>query len=67
MDVGDAIGQVAREDAEARPYLQDDILRPELGQAPDDAEDVLVDEEVLPERLLRRDVHARPNAAAALS
>ena len=39
--------------AEARPDLEHDIGRVELGQACDDAEDVVVDEEMLAERLLR--------------
>ena len=39
----------------------------ELAQAADDAEDVLVDEEVLAERLLGRDGHGSPKAAAALA
>jgi Aminoglycoside-2''-adenylyltransferase len=49
MHAGDAIGQVAREDSDAGPDLEDDVGRVELRQAADDAKDVLVDEEVLPE------------------
>ena len=57
----------AREDAETRPDLEHDVRRVELAESPDDAEDVLVDEEVLAERLLGRDGHANPNAAAAFA
>jgi hypothetical protein len=44
-----ALGEVAREDPEARTDLQDDIVGLEHSEAPDDAQDVLVDQEVLPE------------------
>ena len=50
----DALGEVAREDAHARADLEHDVVRPELGEAADHAEDVRVDEEVLAELLLRR-------------
>ena len=45
--------------------LEHDVAGLELGEAPDDAEDVLVDQEVLAERLLRDDVHS-PNAAVGV-
>src|SRR5205814_6812531 len=54
---GNALREVAREYAEAGADLEDDVVGLELGQAADHAEDVLVDEEVLAEALLRRDVH----------
>jgi len=63
----DALGEVAREDPKPGTDLQDDIVRPELSETPDDAENVLVDEEVLTERLLGNDGHDRPNAIAAFS
>ena len=64
----DAVGEIGSEDAEPRADLEHDVLRPERGQAADDAEDVLVDEEVLPELLLRRGrPHGSENAAAAFA
>ena len=66
----DAVGEVARQHAETRADLEHDVVRLELGEPADHAEDVLVDEEVLAERLLRRDgwhAHGRPNAAVALA
>src|SRR5262249_33641344 len=66
VDVGDPLGEVAREDAEARPDLEHDVVWLEVREAADDSEDVLVDEEVLAERLLRGDVHS-PKAAVALA
>ena len=53
VDERDALGEVAGEDAEARADLEDDVGGVELGEPADDAEDVLVDEEVLAELLLR--------------
>src|SRR5262249_49716328 len=58
--------EVSREHAESGPDLEDDVLRPQFGEAADHAEDVLVDEEVLTKLLLRRDAH-KPNAAVALA
>ena len=66
VDVRDALGEVAREDAEAGADLEHDVVRAEVGETADHAEDVLVDEEVLAELLLRRDPHS-PNAAVALA
>ena len=63
VHVRDARGEEAREDAEAGPDLEHDVVGLELGEALDHAEDVLVDEEVLAERLPRRDAHS-PNAAS---
>ena len=67
MDVSGAVGEAAREDAEARPDLEHDVVSVELGQAFDHAEDVLVGEKVLAELLLRTDAHGQRNAAAALA
>ena len=55
VDVRDPLGEVVGEDAEARADLEHDVVGVELGEAADDAEDVLVDEEVLAESPLRRD------------
>jgi hypothetical protein len=62
----DTLRQEPREDAEAGADLEHDIVRVELGEAPDDAEDVVVDQEVLAELLLRRDVR-RPKTAVAFA
>ena len=50
------VREIAREDAEPGTDLEHDVLRLELGEPTDHAEDVLVDEEVLAELLLRDDV-----------
>src|SRR5439155_8191410 len=65
VDVRDAVGQVAREHAEARPDLDHDVVGLQVSEAADHAEDVLVDEEVLAELLLRADAAHRPKAAVA--
>ena len=52
VDVGDALGEEARQHAEARPDLEHDVGGVELGEPADHAEDVLVDQEVLAELLL---------------
>src|SRR5687768_16625509 len=49
MHASHAVGEEAREDPQPRPDLEYDVGGVELRQAPDDAKDVLVDEEVLPE------------------
>ena len=49
VDVRDAVGEVAGQDAEAGPDLEHDVAGVELGEPADHAEDVLVDEEVLAE------------------
>ena len=67
VDDTSAIGEVAREHPETGADLENDVVGSELAQTPDDAEDVLVDEEVLAERLLRRDGHGNPKAAAAFA
>ena len=62
------VGEVGREHPEARPDLQHDVLGAELGKPADHAEQVLVDQEVLAELLLRGgSAHASPNAALALA
>ena len=63
----DAIREVAREHAQSGTDLEHDVLRGELRQPPDHADEVLVDEEVLPERLLRRHGHGKPKAAIAFA
>ena len=67
VDVAGPVGQALREHAQAGPDLEHDVLRAELGEALDHAEDVLVDEEVLAELLLGTDAHGNPKAAAALA
>ena len=67
MHVRDAVGEVAGEHAEPRADLEDDVCRVEGGEAADHAEDVVVDEEVLAELLLRADAHGSEKAAVALA
>ena len=67
VDPRDPVGEIHGEHAEPRPDLEHDVIGVELGEPSDDAEDVLVDEEVLAELLLRQDVHdGRPKHSAAL-
>ena len=47
VDVRDPVGEEARQDAEARADLEDDVVGAEVGQPGDHAQDVLVGEEVL--------------------
>ena len=63
------VGEVRREDAQARTDLQHGVVRVELGEAADHAEDVLVHEEVLSELAVwsDREPHGSENAAAALA
>ena len=63
----DTIGEETGEDAEARADLEHDVVGGEVAEPADDSENVLVDEEVLAERLLRRDGHGSPNAAVAFA
>ena len=63
----DPVGEEARQDAAARADLEHDVVRRELGEPPDHAEDVLVDEEVLAELLLRRDVLTAGRSSARRS
>ena len=67
VNVPGAVGEAPGEDAEAGSDLEDDILGAELGEPLDHAEDVLVDEEVLAQLLLRADAHGRRKAVAALA
>src|SRR6185503_19925594 len=54
----DAPGEVAREPALPGPDLEDDVVRPELGEAADHLEDVRIAEEVLAVLLLHRPKHS---------
>src|SRR4051794_35776178 len=54
----DADGEEPRQHSEAGTDLEHDVAGIELREPLDHAEDVLVHEEVLAERLLRRDVHS---------
>ena len=49
VDVTAALGQEPREDTEPGPDLEGDVVVLQLGKPGDDAEDVVVDEEVLAE------------------
>src|SRR5207248_1147814 len=69
-DPGNVIGQVAREDAEAGPDLEHDVVGPQVGEPADHAEDVLVDQEVLAQLLLGGDAigaHSSRKALVALA
>ena len=65
----DSLGEVVGQDAQARPDLEHDVVGVELGEPPDDAEDVVVDEEVLSELAVGcdRKLHGSENAAAAFA
>src|SRR5262245_2036200 len=67
MDLAHAVREVAGQHAGAGADLQDDVLRLELGEPVDHTKEVLVDEEVLPERLLRPRPHGRRKAREAFS
>ena len=68
MDERDALGEVLGEHAEPGADLEHDVVRVERRETSDHVEDVPIDEEVLPERLLRRvSAHGRPNAFVALA
>ena len=67
VDPGDAVGEIRREDAEARPDLEHDVVGCQLGEPADHAEDVVVDEEVLPELLLCERVHGSEKSAEAFA
>src|SRR4029079_7351281 len=58
VDPADAPGEVAREHALPGPDLEDDVVRPELGEAADHLEDVRIAEEVLAVLLLHRTKHS---------
>ena len=79
MDVAHGVGERRGEDAEPRPHLEHDVLGVQVGEAEGDADEVVIDQEVLPEPRVGRDaefretcerdlprrVHARLNARAA--
>jgi len=69
MHLGDPVGEVRGEDSEPGPDLEHHILGVELGEAPDDPENVVVDQEVLPEGLVRsgRQRHGNEKATEALA
>ena len=68
VHVRDALREEARQHTEAGADLQHDVVGREPGEPSDHAQDVLVDEEVLPQGLARRDVTAhRPNTRVAFS
>jgi hypothetical protein len=70
VHVRDPVGEIRGQHAEPRPDLEDDVVGVELGEPADHPEDVLVDEEVLAEFLVRADrgpAHGSANAAAALA
>ena len=64
-----ALSEVGGEDAESRADLEHDVVPLQVGEAAGDAEDVLVDQEVLAELAVGRDgeLHGRPNAAVAFA
>ncbi len=67
VDVGDALGEVLAEDAEAAADLEHDVLGRELGGAADHVEDVGVDEEVLAQIAVRPDPELAHPADAGLA
>ena len=68
VHVRDAFGEEARQHSESRADLQHNVVGPELGQALDHAQDVLVDEKVLAQVLARCDVRfpLRPGRSPCL-
>src|SRR5439155_9634096 len=67
VHVRDACREVAREHTLPRSDLEDDVTGLQVGEPPDHAEDVLVDEEVLAELLLGEDPHSAKAALALAS
>ncbi len=63
MHPGDPVGEIRGQDAEPGPDLEHDVLRVELREAPDDPEDVVVDQEVLPEVFVRESAASRQREA----
>ena len=59
VEVVDAGREIGAQDPEAAADLEHDIVRGELREAADHAEQVVVDEEVLPELAVRADAEAR--------
>ena len=67
VNVPGPVGEACGEHPQAGTDLEDDVSWAELGETLDHPEDVLVDEEVLAELLLRTDAHGSWKAAAALA
>ena len=66
-DTGDAIREVARQNSHSGTDLQDDVVWSECCEPADDAEDVLVCEEVLPQLLLGTRAHGSENTSRAFA
>ena len=66
VHVGDTLGEEPGQHAEPRADLEHDIGLIQAGEPFDHAQDVLVDQEVLPQRLLRGHLH-RPKTASAFA
>src|SRR4029079_18197698 len=69
MDAAHALGEIHGEDTETGANLEHHVFGPELREAARDAEDVVVDKEVLAELAVGRNgkLHGRPKAAVALA
>ena len=69
MHEPDALGEVAGEDTEAGADLEHDVVFLELRESADHAEDVFVDQEVLPQLAVRRDrqLHGSEKTEAAFA
>ena len=68
MDLRDVLGEEGGEHPEAGTDLEHDVVRGQGREPSDHPEDVLVDQEMLAELLLRgRSAHASENADAAFS
>src|SRR6185312_11317372 len=65
VDVAHPLGEEGRQHAEPWADLEHDVVLAELGETADHAEHVLIDEEVLAERLLRPCAHGRRDAVTA--
>ena len=69
VDEAHTFGEIHGEDAEAGTDLEHDVFGAELREAAHDAEDVVVDQEVLAELAVGRDrkLHGRSKAAVAFA
>src|SRR5205814_8858916 len=67
IDLGHAIREKCREDAEAGPDLEHDVVVGELRQTADHSEHVLVDQEMLPQPFLRPHRQGSRKAAVAFA
>ena len=67
VEVRDARGHELRQDAETPSDLEHDVLRRQLGEVADDAQDVVVDQEVLPQLPVRTNGEPLEAAKACLS